>query len=348
MGSHLTLSNSSRAGVARWAILPMAALLGSFWMCSVSYGEPMSSSDPRDDFQQTLINAELAIMENLSAEGASAPLEQAIAVPAVITAPGKVQPVVAPKAPLAPTKAKIPPAPVAAKRGAVTTSPATAPQKIKAATTSPSSGEDEKIKAALLARENESLKRQVDSLRNRNSALEQELHETKTQLTVAETETRRLSTMVDARTRASLSRLNVPVPPTDALTSPEPQRAAEPAATERKMADVKLPSPEADFTVATVSVDKAELRLGPGKNNSAIMTVRRGSRLSVEKLQGEWYRVFAPNGERAWIHSSLITFGDGASSMNDGSSVRVKGYSSNVEEEAFRRLQKIAGGGSAK
>jgi hypothetical protein len=60
----------------------------------------------------------------------------------------------------------------------------------------------------------------------------------------------------------------------------------------------------------------------------------------VEARQGEWYRVFAPNGERAWVAASLVTFGDGASSLNDGSSVRVKGFSANAEEEAFRRVHR--------
>jgi hypothetical protein len=60
----------------------------------------------------------------------------------------------------------------------------------------------------------------------------------------------------------------------------------------------------------------------------------------VEARQGEWYRVFAPNGDRAWIAASLVTFGDGASTLNDGSSVRVKGFTANAEEEAFRRVHR--------
>jgi SH3-like domain-containing protein len=89
--------------------------------------------------------------------------------------------------------------------------------------------------------------------------------------------------------------------------------------------------------VATISVEKADLRLGPGKNNSALMTLPRGSRLAVEARSGEWYRVFAPNGQRAWIHSSLVRFGDGSASLNDGSSVTVRGFDPSVGEGAFGR-----------
>jgi len=74
------------------------------------------------------------------------------------------------------------------------------------------------------------------------------------------------------------------------------------------------------------------------------MTIPRGSRLAVEVRQGEWYRVFAPTGERAWIQSGLVRFGDGAASMNDGSSVKVRGYDVSVEQQAFRRAAALTGG----
>ena len=83
--------------------------------------------------------------------------------------------------------------------------------------------------------------------------------------------------------------------------------------------------------VATINVDKADLRLGPGKNHSALMSLRRGSRLAIEARQGEWYRVFAPNGQRAWIHSSLVRFGDGAANLNDGSTVKVRGFDARAQ-----------------
>jgi uncharacterized protein YgiM (DUF1202 family) len=92
-----------------------------------------------------------------------------------------------------------------------------------------------------------------------------------------------------------------------------------------------------------VAVDKAELRLGPGKNHSALMTVAKGSRLAVEARQGEWLRVFAPNGQRAWILSKLVAFGAKSAQSNSTSAVRVRGYSSSLEDEAFKRVQSLTG-----
>lgn len=158
--------------------------------------------------------------------------------------------------------------------------------------------------------------------------LEAELRETKTQLAAAELEISRLSGIIQSNSRA---RLNLPQPP-QALSAPA-KLAALPAHTEQKPAPIaeKVADNVNDLQVATVSVDKADLRLGPGKNHSALMTLRRGSRLAIEARQGEWYRVFAPNGQRAWIHSSLVQFGPGAASLNDGSSVKVRGFKAALE-----------------
>ena len=193
-----------------------------------------------------------------------------------------------------------------------------------------------------LQSQNEALRRALKTQNDRITRLEQELQESRNEHSLAEVEARRLSTMVDAKTRASLGKYNVPMPATYSQPVIETQKVA--PLPHKIPVDVKPPSPNAELQIATISVDKADLRLGPGKNNSALMSLRRGSRLAVEARQGEWYRVFAPNGQRAWVHASLVTFGEGASSLNDGSSVRVKGFTTNVEEEAFRRLQKMNAG----
>lgn len=157
--------------------------------------------------------------------------------------------------------------------------------------------------------------------------LEAQLREAKSQLAAAELEISRLSGIVQTNSRA---RLNLPQLPQ--AVSPA-KVAAEPVHAEPKPAPVaeKVSDHVNDLQVATVSVDKADLRLGPGKNHSALMTLRRGSRLAIEARQGEWYRVFAPNGQRAWIHSSLVQFGPGAASLNDGSSVKVRGFRAALE-----------------
>lgn len=189
------------------------------------------------------------------------------------------------------------------------------------------------------------LKRELEANQKRVAELERQLEEVKGQLTMAETELSRLATISEARNRASFGRTSVPgaVSTSTARTSTTGTR---PAVTSRGRIETAAIEPmptSADLTIATVGVDKVELRLGPGKNHSAIMTVARGSRLAVEARQGDWLRVFAPNGQRAWVLARLVTFG-AHSSKNPTSTVQVKGYSSSLEDEAFRRVQSMTAG----
>jgi hypothetical protein len=167
--------------------------------------------------------------------------------------------------------------------------------------------------------------------------LRRELTDTKSALAAAELEISRLSAIIQESSRARLS-----FGDSASAVSKAPKSVAPvaPPATKQLLSAhsaLKPPAPAVssaptgDLQVATISVDKADLRLGPGRNHSALMSLRRGSRLAVEARQGEWYRVFAPNGQRAWIHSSLVRFGDGAARLNDGSSVKVRGYDSKLE-----------------
>lgn len=169
------------------------------------------------------------------------------------------------------------------------------------------------------------LQKKLSASEVRVKQLEQQLSEAKSQLSAAEVEINRLSGMLGGSNRARLA--------PRALSQNESRAPAAPNLTR----DVAPPSPANDMQVATIAVDKADLRLGPGKNNSALMTLPRGSRLAVEARSGEWYRVFAPNGQRAWIHSSLVRFGQGSASLNDGSSVTVRGFDASVGEGAFGR-----------
>ena len=105
-------------------------------------------------------------------------------------------------------------------------------------------------------------------------------------------------------------------------------------------------SGEGDMTGVTVTAEKANLRSGPGLNNSPLMTVPRGTRLVVERREGDWYRVVTPNGSRAWVTGAVVTFGaqDG---WSPSSVVRVKSFDPNAEDAAFELLQKdVSGKGS--
>lgn len=166
--------------------------------------------------------------------------------------------------------------------------------------------------------------------------LKRELADVKSALAAAELEISRLSAMIQDASRARLSFGEI-----SANSSAIPKKSLSQAAIVKQTApsvaavhpapSAPVSEPSGDLQVATISVDKADLRLGPGRNHSALMSLRRGSRLAVEARQGEWYRVFAPNGQRAWIHSSLVRFGEGAASLNDNSSVKVRGYDSKLQ-----------------
>ena len=180
------------------------------------------------------------------------------------------------------------------------------------------------------------LEEKIATSENEAQDLRRQLSEAKSALAAAELEISRLSSIIQESSRARLN-----VGEAQKLGRPSDIRAND---TKAKTADVKplnvasessLATGQdlnSDVQVATIAVDKADLRLGPGRNHSALMSLRRGSRLAIEARQGEWYRVFAPNGQRAWIHSSLVRFGDGAASLNDGSSVKVRGYDSKIRQ----------------
>ena len=196
------------------------------------------------------------------------------------------------------------------------------------------------VQAPVVPNPNAALKRELDASHKRIAELERKLEETRGQLVMAETELSRLATISEARNRASLGRTALPAAaqPSSVVAPVVAKARAESPAIE------PTPASSADLTIATVDVEKAELRLGPGKNHSALMTVAKGSRLAVEARQGEWLRVFAPNGQRAWVQSKLVTFGSKGSAKSTTTTVRVHGYSSSLEDEAFKRVQSLTAG----
>lgn len=202
------------------------------------------------------------------------------------------------------------------------------PQQAKAVSAQPAQQKSSPTpakKAAAVSTKNTILQEKLTASERKARDLERQLMEVKSQLAAAELEISRLSSVIQNNSRARLNLPQTAIAPqaktqpssgtTTSTTAPAPRPIAE-----------KVADPSSDLHVATIAVEKADLRLGPGKNHSALMTLRKGSRLAIEARQGEWYRVFAPNGQRAWIHSSLVRFGEGAASLNDGSSVRMRGF----------------------
>ena len=185
----------------------------------------------------------------------------------------------------------------------------------KVAKTSPKSSE---IKQAVKSKRTPTTSSEEN---NRVQELKRELQKTKEQLAIAELEVSRLSAILQSSSRARIS----PSRPAEISRQKVPQQgvALKTSSTyNTKTADT---APANDMQVATIASKKAYLRLGPGKQHSTLMALREGSRLAVEMRQGDWYRVFAPNGQRAWIHSSVLSFGDGSHRLNDGSSITTRG-----------------------
>jgi hypothetical protein len=58
-----------------------------------------------------------------------------------------------------------------------------------------------------------------------------------------------------------------------------------------------------DVTIVEVTGSKVSLRAGPGTEHSSIMDVQKGTKLTMEAKEKDWYRVFSPTGGRAFIHS---------------------------------------------
>ena len=92
-----------------------------------------------------------------------------------------------------------------------------------------------------------------------------------------------------------------------------------PGATGAAVATTTAPStmaPSSDVLVGEVTEDKANLRSGPGTENSPVMQVQRGTRLTIEAREGDWYRVMSPTGTRAYIKSDVVrTQNDGANKL---------------------------------
>lgn len=59
-------------------------------------------------------------------------------------------------------------------------------------------------------------------------------------------------------------------------------------------------------TVAFVGADRLALRRGPGKEFPPFDSLKAGSRVEIEEIEGEWARVITPNGQRGYVHSNFL------------------------------------------
>lgn len=63
---------------------------------------------------------------------------------------------------------------------------------------------------------------------------------------------------------------------------------------------------QSDVLIAEVISAKVNLRSGPGEEHSPVMQVQKGTRLTVESREGDWYRVLSPTGSRAYVKKDVV------------------------------------------
>ena len=71
-----------------------------------------------------------------------------------------------------------------------------------------------------------------------------------------------------------------------------------------------------DMMIIEVTGDKVALRAGAGLNNSTIMDIGKGAKLTVEAREKDWYRVNSPTGGRAYIHKDYVKIIDNGKRQN--------------------------------
>jgi LysM repeat protein len=62
------------------------------------------------------------------------------------------------------------------------------------------------------------------------------------------------------------------------------------------------------YTEAVVNVGRANVRSGPGTNNTVITTLSSGSKLPVTEVSRDWFRVGLHNGRSGWISRNVTNF----------------------------------------
>lgn len=156
-----------------------------------------------------------------------------------------------------------------------------------------------------------SLQAKLGASERKVAQLSEELKQTRMKLMFAETEVERLASIIEARNQSTMQRYTGEKGRQD--PGAEQPNYDDPPSLVRRAPGVQVaPSVQADgeMPLATVIVDKIYLRTGPGKSNSPLVSVTKGTKLLVETRQGEWYRVITPAGARAWVSSNGIAFGE--------------------------------------
>ncbi len=160
--------------------------------------------------------------------------------------------------------------------------------------------------------------RKAISAEARAATLAKQVESLRAKLMVAETEVERLSRTIEIRNKQVIQQANA----NSAFVKPASSSVNARAAMQnhgqtvvRERVIVKEGKAAEDLPVVVVTSDKANLRTGPGQDNSSLMAVTKGNRLVVETKQGGWFRVFTPNGVRAWVSADNVELQRGGGAL---------------------------------
>jgi len=170
------------------------------------------------------------------------------------------------------------------------------------------------LKAAVAARETDikSLKDQLQSKEevvNGIPALKKELLAVKTQLVMKDRE---------------LKLMNGGAAPAPAAATPSSDTQAEQdrileqsgRIAGKEALNGKSSTGPSDVLIVEVIGDRVALRSGPSQEDSEVVPVGKGTRLTVEERIGDWYRVIAPNSTRAYVRADMVRIFTGGESIN--------------------------------
>lgn len=68
----------------------------------------------------------------------------------------------------------------------------------------------------------------------------------------------------------------------------------------------------AESKATVLNTSTPNLRIGPGLEHDVKQTLKEGDQVTVESLEGDWYLVTTSDGQRGYIHKTLLKLADAA------------------------------------
>lgn len=158
-----------------------------------------------------------------------------------------------------------------------------------------------------IERERDTALSTIKAQQNEMARVKKENADVRRRLLLAETEIERLAHETQARSEKRIKEtMNVDISDSRSKNSPSSSEPSREVVKPQLSDEDAAPKTSSDVAIATVLVDKIYLRSGPGKDNSPVMTVAKGVRLTVETRRGDWLRVVTPNNGRAWVSAEVV------------------------------------------